>query len=192
MQLTVSCALPQVLVTVEKRSSSYSVHIAVHDAGDRDDGERSIVWCVSSLAACCTPACFPCHGRVSRMTHASAVHGTNSLPHPHRGTYRVSPAKWFAPEAIKPPAGSTKQASTGRVSSKLARTAPGVHEATIEVPSQLAPLSLAFQLVSGEQQQKGPQQQRPELNSLNQTFAVPVGMAAGRVQPMGAHQRTLM
>ena len=127
---------------------------------------------------------------------ASSLAWTFTLACSRRGTYRVSPAKWFAPEAIKPPAGSTKEASTGRVSSKLARTAPGVHEATIEVPSQLAPLSLAFQLMSGEQQQqqqlKGQQQQRHELNSLGQTFAVPVGMAAGRVMPMGAHKTLLI
>lgn len=39
--------MPQVAVTVEKRSSSYSVHITVHDAAGRDHGERSIVWCAT-------------------------------------------------------------------------------------------------------------------------------------------------
>lgn len=123
---------------------------------------------------------------LSTLNNPWTTHENSSLPHARRGTYRVSPAKWFAPEAIKPPAGSTKQAATGRVVSALARASasPGVHEATIEVPSQLAPLSLAFQLAPGGGQQQGKGQ---ELSSLGQPFAVPVGMGAGRVAPMGAH-----
>ena len=100
---------------------------------------------------------------------------------PHRGTYRTSPDKWFAPEAVKPPAGSSKAGSTGGVVSKLTKTAGGAQEVTIEVPSQLAPLSLAFLLQAGAPGQP----QAEELNTGGHKFAVPVGMSAGRVAPMG-------
>ena len=98
-------------------------------------------------------------------------------PLPHRGTYRTSPAKWLAPEAVKPPPGSSRSAGTGRVTSALAR-AGNRCEALLEVPAQLAPLSLAFQLQAGGAG-------REELSAAGRNFAVPVGMSPGRVAPMG-------
>ena len=52
------------------------------------------------------------------------------------------------------------------------------YEATIEVPAQLAPLSLAFQLQAGGARKE-------ELGSAGRNFAVPIGMSPGRVAPMG-------
>ncbi len=93
-----------------------------------------------------------------------------------RGTYRTSPAKWFVPDTIKLPAGSSKDGSTGGVVSKPRKAGEGVWELVIDVPTKLAPLFVAFQLQGDGQQ---------ELSRGGHRFAVPVGMTAGRVQPLG-------
>ncbi|CAL8460737.1 g268 [Coccomyxa elongata] len=93
------------------------------------------------------------------------------------GTYRTSPAKWFVPGTIKLPAGSSRDASTGGVVSKPRKAGEGVWELVIDVPTKLAPLFVAFQLQGDGQ---------PELSRGGHRFAVPVGMTAGRVEPLGA------
>lgn len=93
-----------------------------------------------------------------------------------RGTYRTSPAKWFIPETIKAPAGSSKDASTGGMISKPKKAGDGVWELVIDVPAKLAPLFIAFHLQG---------QGQPELSRGGHKFAVPVGTTAGRLEPLG-------
>ena len=93
-----------------------------------------------------------------------------------RGTYRTSPAKWFIPETIKAPAGSSKDASTGGMISKPNKAGDGAWELVIDVPAKLAPLFIAFHLQG---------QGQPEVSRGGQKFAVPVGITAGRLEPLG-------
>ncbi len=51
-------------------------------------------------------------------------------------------------------------------------------ELVVDVPTKLAPLTLAFQLLGDGS---------PELSRGGHRFAVPVGMAAGHIEPLGKH-----
>lgn len=95
-----------------------------------------------------------------------------------RGTYRASPAKWFIPEAIELPADSFKDPSSGGIISKPRKAGDGLWELVVDVPTKLAPLTLAFQLLG---------EGSPELGRGGHKFAVPVGMAAGHIEPLGKH-----
>lgn len=59
---------------------------------------------------------------------------------------------------------------------KLAGSAPGTFKLSFDIPVQLAPLFLAFELQIGG---------NVELNRSGQRFAVPVGMSAGKTTHMG-------
>lgn len=93
-----------------------------------------------------------------------------------RGFYRSSTGKWYIPDAVKSSAASKKDSRSGGMRSELKAGPNGAYELSFDIPAQLAPLFLAFELQSGR---------NVELNRTGQRFAVPVGMAAGRASRMG-------
>jgi len=93
-----------------------------------------------------------------------------------RGFYRSSTGKWYIPESVKCSAASKKDSRSGGMRSELKAGKKGEFELSFDIPSQLAPLFLAFELQSGVS---------AELNRLGQRFAVPVGMSAGKITRMG-------
>lgn len=94
----------------------------------------------------------------------------------HRGFYRSSTGKWYIPESVKCSAASRKDSRSGGMRSELKAGNKEEFELSFDVPSQLAPLFLAFELQSGGS---------AELNRMGQRFAVPVGMSAGKIASMG-------
>jgi hypothetical protein len=77
---------------------------------------------------------------------------------------------------------SERDARSGGMRTELARSASGTFELSFDIPVQLAPLSLAFELQAGG---------TVELNRSGQCFAVPVGMSAGKATPMGELQECM-
>ena len=95
-----------------------------------------------------------------------------------RGFHRSSTGKWYIPDAVKCSAASKRDSRSGGMRSELKASANGGVQLSFDIPAQLAPLFLAFELQIGG---------RAELNRSGQRFAVPVGMSAGKITRMGEH-----
>lgn len=96
-----------------------------------------------------------------------------------RGFYRSSTGKWYIPDAVKCSAESKKDSRSGGMRSELKAGADGGFQLSFDIPAQLSPLFLAFELQIGA---------RAELSRSGQRFAVPLGMSAGKITRMGEHQ----
>ncbi len=95
-----------------------------------------------------------------------------------RGFYRSSTGKWYIPDAVQCSAASKKDSRSGGMRSELKAGADGAFQLSFDIPAQLSPLFLAFELQIGK---------HAELSRSGQRFAVPVGMSAGKVNRMGEH-----
>ena len=80
---------------------------------------------------------------------------------------------------MKCSAASQKDSRSGGMRSELKAGAEGGVQLSFDIPAQLAPLFLAFELQIGG---------RAELSRSGQRFAVPVGMSAGKITRMGEHR----
>ena len=92
-----------------------------------------------------------------------------------RGFYRSSTGKWYIPEGVKCSGACQKDSRSGGMKSEV-KAADGAYKLSFDIPAQLAPLSLAFELQSADS---------VELSRAGQRFAVPIGMSAGRMTRMG-------
>ena len=98
-----------------------------------------------------------------------------------RGFYRSSTGKWYIPDAVKCSAVSKKDSRSGGMRSELKASADGGFQLSFDIPAQLSPLFLAFELQIGK---------HTELSRSGQRFAVPMGMSAGQIARMGEHHFT--
>ena len=74
-------------------------------------------------------------------------------------------------------AGSTKDAASGGMRASPRKSKDGsAWELSLTVPAKLAPVWLAFEIQSSSGR---------EVSRHGQRFALPVGMSAGSVQPLG-------
>ena len=92
-----------------------------------------------------------------------------------RGFYRSSTGKWYLPEGVKSSGACQRDSRSGGMKSEV-KAAGGAYELSFDIPTQLAPLSLAFELQTADS---------VELSRAGQRFAVPIGMSAGRMTRMG-------
>ncbi|GIL45006.1 hypothetical protein Vafri_2415 [Volvox africanus] len=98
----------------------------------------------------------------------------------HWGMYRASGTKWHHPREAVPPDSSPEPGGNGAMRTAMTwDERGGVWAVRFEVPAQLAPLHLAFALY----QQALDKYDKP-LRAPH--FCVPVGMGAGRPEPLGA------
>lgn len=100
-----------------------------------------------------------------------------------RGLYRSSAEKWFTPDDVAPP--GSDAASDGKgMRSRLANAKSGRREMQFKIPSKLAPVYLAFNLVS---QDAGTPQVKTGPASGSPHFAVPIGLHGGNPLKYGQH-----
>ena len=92
-----------------------------------------------------------------------------------RGFYRSSTGKWYIPEGVKSSGACQKDSRSGGMKSEVKAT-NGAYRLSFDIPAQLAPLSLAFELQTAGS---------VELSRAGQRFSVPIGMSAGRTTRLG-------
>ncbi|GIL76323.1 hypothetical protein Vretimale_5868 [Volvox reticuliferus] len=98
----------------------------------------------------------------------------------HWGMYRASGTKWHHPREAVPPDSSPEPGGNGAMRTAMTwDERGGVWAVRFEVPAQLAPLHLAFALYQPAVDKYDNPLRAPH-------FCVPVGMGAGRPEPLGA------
>ncbi|GLC33109.1 hypothetical protein PLESTB_000369500 [Pleodorina starrii] len=98
----------------------------------------------------------------------------------HWGMYRASGTKWHHPREAVPPGSSPEPGGSGAMRTAMRwDERAGVWAGVFEVPAKLAPLHLAFALYHPARDKYDNPLRAPH-------FCVPVGMSAGRPEPLGA------
>ena len=183
----------QIAASVQKQQGSYRAVITVHPAA-RSNDNLTVVWCgtlpsesysrslledmkVDIYGAVIGQACqgANCQSLHLHLLGGSTAQRPESSQQTRRGFYRSSTGKWYIPEGVKSSGACQEDSRSGCMKSEIKAT-NGAYELSFDIPAQLAPLSLAFELqLAGS----------VELSKAGQRFAVPIGMSAGRTTRLG-------